>query len=47
MKFQNKWNKGIYTVVEKSESGITLQREDSSRFTIAYSEFKFNYVSIN
>ena len=44
MQVKNKWNKKIYSVVNKENSKIILQRVDGSRFEITEKEFKSNYV---
>ena len=44
MQVKNKWNKKIYSVVNKENSKIILQRVDGSRLVITEKEFKSNYV---
>ena len=36
---QNKWNGGMYEVLEITDKNVTLQREDGSQFTIQKSEY--------
>lgn len=40
---KNKWNDGIYEVLEITDKNVTLQREDGSQFTIQKSEYFFSY----
>lgn len=42
----NKWNKKKYTLRDISGNQVTLEREDGSLFTIAMSEYKFNYIEV-
>ena len=44
MQVKNKWNKKIYSVVNKDNGKVILQRVDGSRFEIAEKEFKSNYI---
>ena len=39
----NKWNKGIYKVIEIKDGKVTLERQDGSQFIIAKSEYYANY----
>ena len=39
----NKWNKGVYTLVEKKDSTVVLQRADGSVFEISKKEYLLNY----
>lgn len=43
MQVRNKWNGHFYTVIEKTDNSITLEREDGSQFTINKKEYFFNY----
>jgi len=40
---RNKWNGGLYTVLEITDNNVTLQRENGSQFTIQKSEYFFSY----
>lgn len=43
MLVRNKWNGGMYEVLEITDKNVTLQREDGSQFTIQKSEYFFSY----
>ena len=41
---KNKWNRGLYEVVDDSKNEIVLKRlSDNTTFTIAKSEYIFSY----
>lgn len=44
MTAKNKWNNSEYTVIEKTEKNVTLQRKDGTRFTISKKEYFSNYI---
>jgi hypothetical protein len=44
MQVKNKWNKKIYSIVNKDNGKVILQRVDGSRFEISEKEFKSNYA---
>lgn len=46
MTFVNKWNNGIYTLVEDKGSSVTLKRQDGTELTIQKSELNFSYRKI-
>lgn len=39
----NKWNGRTYKVLEITDNQVTLERNDKSTFSIAKSEYFFNY----
>jgi hypothetical protein len=43
MKVKNRWNNRFYEVLNTTDKEVTLRREDGSEFTIAKSEYFFNY----
>ena len=43
MLVQNKWNGGIYKVIDITDNMVTLEREDGSQFTIQKSEYFLSY----
>ena len=44
---RNKWTGRKYILRDISGNNVTLERDDGSLFTIAISEYKFNYVEVN
>lgn len=45
---RNRWNGGLYEVVERTERSVTLRRLKGGQiFTIALSEFNFSYSERN
>ena len=46
MRVLNRWNRKWHTVLKVADKEATLQREDSSEFTIAKSELYANYANI-
>ena len=43
MTVKNKWNNKFYTLVDVTDTSVTLQRDDGSEFTIQKKEYFFNY----
>ena len=44
MTVKNKWNGGLYEVVDNSKNEVVLKRlSDGNTFTIAKSEYTFSY----
>lgn len=48
MVVKNKWNGGLYEVINESSNEVELKRcSDSSTFTIAKSEYTFSYNKLS
>lgn len=43
---KNKWTDRKYILRDISGNQVTLERDDGSIFTIAMSEYRFNYVEL-
>ena len=46
MMYQNKWNSGLYEVVEYVGKQVVLKRTDGSTFEIPVAEFNFSYRKV-
>lgn len=44
---KNKWNNGIYTVIQITDNMVLLRRSDGTEFGINHKEYKQNYKELH